>query len=246
MKHISIAILGSTKGTDAFHILQSIHDGILQGIKVECVISNREKAPILDSARRFNVPAIFLSAKRDLVVPLIVPSNASSNAPSIVSSNAPSIVLSIPPSTTSSITNEEYDRKLLDVLAKYNVDYVLLIGWMRILSEMFVCEMKNKIINIHPSLLPAFEGNMDMNIHRAVIERGCKVTGATLMFVDQGVDTGPIIAQFPVMVNETDTPETLKNRVQKAEKQLFMDYLPLLRDGRVELVENKVHIKSLF
>lgn len=227
MKNISIAILGSTKGTDAFHILQSIHDGILQGIKVECVISNREKAGVLESARRFNVPAIFLSAKKEM--------NQTSNQTSNQMTNQTS---------NQTMTNEEYDRKLLDVLAKYNVDYVLLIGWMRILSETFVQEMKNKIINIHPSLLPAFEGNMDMNIHRAVIERGCKVTGATLMFVDQGVDTGPIIAQSPVVVNEADTPETLKDRVQEAEKRLFMDYLPLLRDGKVELMENKVVIKT--
>lgn len=205
--HCKIAILGSTKGSDAFHILQSIHDGILTGISVECVISNREKAPILEHASYFNIPKVFLNPK--------------------LFNN-----------------NDEYNNKLSEILDEYKVNYILLIGWMKILTSDFVSKWKNRVINIHPSLLPAFEGNMDMNIHRAVLERGCKVTGATLMFVDKGVDTGPIIAQAPVIINEIDTPETLKTRVQEAEKHLFTEYLPLLRDGKVELSGNKVVVKK--
>lgn len=133
-----------------------------------------------------------------------------------------------------------YDAKVMAELKKYNVDYVLLIGWMKILSQEFIQMWDNKILNIHPSILPAFEGEMDMNIHRAVIERGCKITGATLMFVDDGVDTGPIIGQRCVDVLETDTPESLKQKVQAAEKDLFSVYLPLLRDRRLRVKNKKV------
>ena len=203
-----LAILGSTRGTDAECILQSIQDGTLQGVSVECIISNRSEAPILERGRRHGIPTLFMSAKR-LDNEMLV-------------------------------TREEYDYNLDLTLLKYRIDYILLVGWMRILSPWFVQKWENRILNIHPSLLPAYAGEMDLNVHRAVLERGCKITGATLMFIDEGADTGPIIDQKTVRVLDDDDCESLKEKVQKAEQQLFLENLPLLRDGKIVVKNNKV------
>jgi phosphoribosylglycinamide formyltransferase-1 len=140
------------------------------------------------------------------------------------------------------MSREEYDMSVDEMLKPYDIDYIVLVGWMRILSSQFVKKWENKILNIHPSLLPAYEGQMDLNVHRAVLDRGCKITGATLMFVDEGADTGPIIGQKSVQVENNDTPESLKEKVQQLEKELFLEYLPLLRDGKLCVKENKVII----
>ncbi len=197
-------------GTDALHILQSIQDGILKNITVECIISNRSTSKILEIGKQYHIDSIFVSSKDE---------------------------------AGTTLTKEQYDDKVSSILQQYNVNYILLIGWMKLLSEQFITQWENRILNIHPSLLPSFEGCMDMNIHKAVIDRGCKVTGATLMFVDKGADTGPIIAQVPVIVQDNDTPDELKERVQNAEKDLFIEYLPLLRDGKIALENNKVQIR---
>ena len=204
---MKLAILGSTRGTDAEHILQSIQDGILQGMSVGCIISNRSNAQILKKGKQYNIPSMFLSAKRI---------------------------------DGSLVSREVYDCKLNIELKKHGINYIVLVGWMRILSSGFVKKWENKILNIHPSLLPAFAGEMDLNVHRAAIERGCKITGATLMFIDEGADTGPIIDQKSVEILDDDDCESLKQKVQKAEKRLFTEYLPLLRDGKLVVKNNKV------
>jgi phosphoribosylglycinamide formyltransferase-1 len=83
---------------------------------------------------------------------------------------------------------------------------------------------------------------MDLNVHQAVLDRGCKITGATLMFVDDGADTGPIIAQEAVNVSNDDTADSLKLKVQQAEQNMFLKYLPLLRDGKIQIHNKKVTI----
>lgn len=118
--------------------------------------------------------------------------------------------------------SEKYDSKLCEVLKSYDVDYVFLIGWMRLCTPIFVNSFRNRAINIHPSILPAFAGMMDMDIHTAVSDRGCKYTGATIMFIDEGADTGPIIDQSIVRVENTDTPQDIKCKVQSLEKELII------------------------
>ena len=93
---------------------------------------------------------------------------------------------------------EEFDKEVSKELDKYNVDLILLIGYMRILSNWFVNKWKNKIMNIHPSLLPAFAGGMDKDVHAEVLKAGVKETGCTLHFVTEDVDAGPIIMQKKV------------------------------------------------
>lgn len=130
------------------------------------------------------------------------------------------------------MSREDYDQKIRGYLAAEKIKLVILIGYMRFLSEDFVNFWGTRTMNIHPSLLPAFEGKMDMDIHTQVLKRGCKLTGATLMFIDQGADTGPIISQRVVPVLQGDTPETLKERVQEAEGQLLVQGIHDYFDNR--------------
>lgn len=141
------------------------------------------------------------------------------------------------------LTREEYDKLIMDEVEKRSpVDLILLIGYMRILSGQFVRRYRWKIVNIHPSLLPAFAGGMDLDVHKAVLDYGVKVTGCTLHFVDEGVDTGPIILQKPVVVDENDTPETLKAKVQKAEQDIILEAIKLFQRGLIKLEGRRVRI----
>jgi len=120
------------------------------------------------------------------------------------------------------LTREEYDQQVLAVLREYKIDMIILIGYMRILSADFIAVWKNKIINIHPSLLPAFAGKMDLDVHRAVLASGVTETGCTVHFVTELVDDGPILLQKKCPVFPQDTPESLKERVQQLEGEAFI------------------------
>lgn len=117
----------------------------------------------------------------------------------------------------SGLTRAAYDEKVSALLREHAVDMVVLIGYMRILSAEFVTEWENKIINVHPSLLPAFAGKMDLDVHSAVLEAGVTETGCTVHYVTKEVDAGPAILQLTCPVLATDTPESLKTRVQELE-----------------------------
>ncbi|EKD72610.1 MAG: phosphoribosylglycinamide formyltransferase [uncultured bacterium] len=120
-------------------------------------------------------------------------------------------------------TREEYDQKISAVLQQQDVQLVLLIGYMRILSESFVTEWQDRLLNVHPSLLPAFAGKMDLEVHRAVLEAGVKETGCTVHLVTQEVDAGPIVVQKRCLVLATDTAESLKARVQGLEGEALVE-----------------------
>lgn len=135
---------------------------------------------------------------------------------------------------------EEYDKELAVILD--DVDLILLIGYMRLLSPWFVEKFKNRIINVHPSLLPAFGGGMDLDVHRMVLEYGAKVSGATVHFVDEGVDTGPVILQRAVEICDDETPESLKAKVQKVEGELLVKVIELFRDGKIKVEGRRVKI----
>ncbi len=114
-------------------------------------------------------------------------------------------------------TKEAFDEALLKTLDKYAPDLVVLAGYLVIVPEIVIKRYANKIINIHPSLIPSFcgDGFYGLKVHEAVLARGCKVTGATVHFVDEGTDTGPIIKQKAVEVKPGDTPEILQRRVME-------------------------------
>lgn len=138
---------------------------------------------------------------------------------------------------------EEFDKEVAKVLEENKVELILLIGYMRYLSKWFVNKYRNKIMNIHPSLLPAFAGGMDLNVHEEILKHGCKVTGCTLHFVDEGQDTGPIIAQKAIPVLEKDTADTLKEKVQKLEQECIIDGIRKFADGKLKVKGRVVHVK---
>lgn len=122
---------------------------------------------------------------------------------------------------------EDFDRELLQVLQNHNIDLVLLIGFMRILSSAIIDQYPQRIMNIHPSLLPKYAGGMNMDVHAEVLKNKETVTGCTLHYVTSTVDEGPIILQKEVPVLPDDTPETLKARVQQAEQQALLEGIKL-------------------
>ncbi len=134
---------------------------------------------------------------------------------------------------------EAYDRELLKRLDKYHPDLICLAGFMRILSPVFLRAYHRKVLNIHPSLLPAFPG---IRIHEQVIDYGVRYTGCTVHFVDEGVDTGPIILQAVVSVDDDDTPEKLADRVHEEEYRIYPDAIRLFAQKRLEIDGRRVKI----
>lgn len=118
-------------------------------------------------------------------------------------------------------SREAFDHEMMAALEKYGVDLVVLGGYMRLIgSEMVRC-YQNRILNVHPSLLPKFAGGMDIDVHKAVLEAGEKETGMTIHIVTEALDGGPIVCQKKVRVEPEDTPETLKAKVQALEKEWY-------------------------
>jgi len=139
-------------------------------------------------------------------------------------------------------SREEFDNGVIKILEGKEVELVLLIGYMRFLSKPFVKKYRNRVMNIHPSLLPAFAGGMDKNVHAAILEHGCKVTGCTLHFVDEGADTGPIIIQKAASIGEDDNVDSLKEKVQKLEGEALIEGIGLFRDKKLKVEGRVVHI----
>ncbi len=137
---------------------------------------------------------------------------------------------------------EDFDKKVIEKLDEKKIDLILLLGYMRILSPYFVSRFKYRIMNIHPSLLPAFAGGMDLNVHKLVIEQGRKVTGCTLHFIDEGTDTGPIVLQESVKVEGNDTPQSLKEKVQEAEQRVIIKAIYLFQNGQLKVKGKTVEI----
>ena len=138
-------------------------------------------------------------------------------------------------------TREEFDQAVVNVVEPYNLDLIVLAGYMRILSPVFVRAFKNKIVNIHPALLPSFPG---INSGRQAFEYGVKYTGVTVHFVDEGVDTGPIILQDIVKIEDADTEESLLEKIHKVEHRIYPEAIRLVSSGKVEIVGRRVIKKS--
>ena len=189
---IKLGVLGSTSGTDLQTILDSIASGELNG-EVSVVLSNRKNSYILERAKNYNVPAIFLSHKEK--------------------------------------SREEFDAEMTGILKEHAVDLVLLIGFMRILSEKFCQEWHDRLLNVHPSLLPKYAGGMDTNVHEGVLKNGDSETGCTIHFVTDEVDAGPILIQKKCNVEPDETVNTLKTKVQKLEGVAFIEAIQLIQNN---------------
>ena len=143
-------------------------------------------------------------------------------------------------------SREEFNGKLIEKIDSLQLDLIVLAGCLVVLPEKLIKKYPNKIINIHPSLIPSFcgTGYYGLKVHEKALERGVKVTGATCHFVDAGTDTGPIIFQQPVEVMEDDTPETLQRRVmEQAEWVILPKAIHAIANGRVTVEGNKVKVK---
>lgn len=132
-------------------------------------------------------------------------------------------------------TREEFDAKLAEILEENKVDLVILIGYMRILSEPFVKRFRRRIINVHPALIPKFCGPsfFGASVHEEVLKAGEKETGMTIHYVDEGCDTGEIITQKTCPVEPDDTPDTLKDKVQTLEKKWYPEVIRQLAAKKI-------------
>lgn len=211
---LRIGVLGSTRGSSLQPVIESIQspDGALFGkATIECVISNVPESVdnILGRARKHHIPAIH--------VPMTTMEEDTATHTLIEKKK----------------TRKEYDTELVGIFQKAEVDLILCIGYMRILSPTFVQAFPLRCLNVHPSLLPDFAGGMDLDVHRAVLAAHKEESGCTVHFVTEEVDGGPIAVQIRVPVLPSDTPETLKARVQPQEGIAFVEAIQRFADGHI-------------
>ncbi len=140
---------------------------------------------------------------------------------------------------------DAFNQALVERIDSYGVDLIVLAGCLLIIPPQLIEKYRNRIINIHPSLIPSFcgKGYYGLHVHEKVLERGVKVTGATVHFVDEGTDTGPIILQKAVMVHQDDTPEILQRRVmEEAEWKILPQAIAMIAKGIVSVKDGHVYI----
>lgn len=203
MSRLPVAVLVSGRGSNLEAILAAAGRDEFPA-RVVVVVSDRERAPALERARRHGVPAVFLNPK-DFA------------------------------------DRTAYDAALLGLLQGHQVGLVCLAGFMRILTPEFVRAWAGRILNIHPSLLPAFPG---LAAQRQALEHGVKVSGATVHFVDEGVDTGPIVLQSSLAVYPDDTEESLSTRILAEEHRLYPEAIRLFALGRLHLSGRRVTVRD--
>lgn len=144
-------------------------------------------------------------------------------------------------------TRAEFNEALLTALDEINPDLIVLAGFLVVIPAEMIAKYRNRIINIHPSLIPSFcgTGYYGLKVHEGVLERGVKVTGATVHFVDEGTDTGPILMQKAVEVHQDDTPKTLQQRVmEEAEWIILPKAIDLIANGHVTVVNGRACIDA--
>ncbi len=210
---INIGVLASTKATDLQAVIDAIEAKQLNA-KISVVISDKLNAYALVRANKHNIEAIFIDPKSEDILE----------------------------EGDKEKRREIFDKKVAKILEENNVDLVLAIGYMRIISPWLVNKYRSKIMNIHPSLLPDFAGGMDKDVHAEVIKAGVEKTGCTLHFVDESVDGGPIILQKEVKVEENETVDSLKEKVQKTEQEIIVKAIGLYEQGKIRVENNKVRI----
>mgnify|MGYP003605447926 CR=1 FL=1 len=202
---LSIAVLGSGKGSNFQAIAQAIDSGTIDA-RVACVISDVPDAFILDRARQRNVPACHIDAG---------------------------------PSKTR--LDGIAEQKAIAFMRLHGADTIVLAGFMRMIKQGLLAAFPNRIVNIHPSLLQAFPG---LESWKQALDYGAKFTGCTVHFVDNGMDTGPIILQRAVPVLDDDTPATLHARIQEQEHTAYPQALTWLAEGRLQVQGRRVTVRA--
>jgi len=138
-------------------------------------------------------------------------------------------------------SREDFDRKMIEVLKSYSIELVVMAGFMRVLSSVFLEAFPMKVINIHPAILPSFQG---LHGQQKAFDYGVKFSGCSVHFADDGVDTGPIIIQAVVPVYDDDTEESLSQRILKEEHKIFSQAIQFYAEGKLEIVGRKVRLKD--
>lgn len=138
-------------------------------------------------------------------------------------------------------SREDFDRKMIELFKSYSVELVVMAGFMRVLSPLFLEAFSMKVMNIHPAILPSFPG---LHGQQQAFEYGVKFSGCSVHFADDGVDTGPIIIQAVVPVYDDDTEESLSQRILKEEHKIFSQAIQFYAEGKLEIVGRKVRVKD--
>lgn len=206
---MNIGVLVSGRGTNLQAIIDAVESGYIKA-KISVVISSRKDALALQRARDHGIEAIFMD-----------PQDFWKDKEHREEKRV------------------EYDKKIIEELEKRKVDLVLLAGYMLMLSPYFVNKYKNRMMNIHPALLPSFPG---VNAQKQALEYGVKYTGATVHFVDAEMDHGPIILQDAVPVYDDDTEETLSDRILEKEHKIYVEAVKLFAEGRLRVEGRRVKI----
>src|SRR5690606_11777627 len=175
----------------------------------------RPRVAVFASGKGSNFEAMMSSSERELDVGMLVCDRPKAHVIGLAAGFGVETVVLDPDQFAS---KEEYEREILKKLKRANVQWIVLAGYMRIVGKVLLDAYPNRILNIHPSLLPAFPGK---DAVKQALDYGVKVSGVTIHYVDEGIDTGPIIAQEPVTVFPKDTVETLQKRIQQVEHVLY-------------------------
>ncbi len=198
---LSIAVLGSGKGSNFQSILDAIEAGTLNA-RIACVLSDVPDAYILERARAYGLPAEYVD-----------------------------------PAPFKTKLDGAAEQRALEILRERGANFVVLAGFMRMLKSRLLKAYAERIINIHPALLPAFPGLASWN---QALEYGAKVAGCTVHFVDEGMDTGPIILQRAVPILDHDTPESLHARIQEQEHLAYPQVLRWISEGKLSIQGRRV------
>lgn len=206
----------------------------------------RLQLAVLASGRGSNFEAILNNIKQGKLaasIQVVISNKSSAGVLEIARQNAiPAVYIS----KKEFPGQEQFDEQLLSILNEYQANFIVLAGYLKMLSPFVVREFKNRILNIHPALLPSFggKGMYGIHVHEAVLDYGCKVSGVTVHLVDEAYDTGPPVLQRCVPVQDEDTPETLAARVLKVEHQIYTEALQLFARERIEIVGRRVKIRA--
>jgi len=200
-----------------------------------------KKLAILISGRGSNLEAILNGVKKGLIkaeIPIVISNKDNVRGLEIAKEFGVKSQFVNPKDFKS---REDYDKYLVELIKSHNVDYVILAGYMKILTDYFIDSFENRIINIHPSLIPSFKG---LKAQKQALEFGAKFTGCTVHFVSKELDSGPVIVQAVVPVLPEDTEESLSNRILKMEHRIYPQAVKWLVDDRVEIKGRNVIVKG--
>ncbi|MGH9866078.1 MAG: phosphoribosylglycinamide formyltransferase [Candidatus Acidiferrales bacterium] len=197
----------------------------------------KKRIGVLLSGRGSNLEALAesVSAGRIPNAEIAIVISNREGAPGIDRANSRGIATRVIPSK--GLEREAYDRQVVAVLNEHKVDLVCLAGYMRLLSPFFVAAFPNRILNIHPSLLPSFPG---LESQRQALEYGVKVAGCTVHFVDENLDAGPIVLQAVVPVKDEDTEATLSEKIVREEHRIYTEAVKIILEGKYKIAGRRV------